>query len=145
MASVKPEIWVGIDPDVEKSGVAVWDSNEKSFDSIQCLSFFDTIETIKLANEFYSTLVIIEAGWLIKKSNWHGANNKNVAAKIGTKVGANHQVGKLLAEYCMNNNLPYILTVPQGKRNAREFKCLTGWQGRTNSEHRDAALLVFGR
>jgi len=145
MKNENPKIWIGIDPDIDKSGVAVWDSSRCILESIECLSFFDAIETIELLDEFYNAIVIIEAGWLIKKSNWHGAKNKNIAAKIGANVGANHQVGRLFAEYCTEKDVNYVLERPMGKKDAKEFKRLTGWTRRTNSEQRDSAMLVFGR
>ena len=139
---------IGIDPDTEKSGSAVWSTTEKAFKDISTLAFFDLIALIERYNEKgFELIVFIEAGWLIKKSNWHvkKGQKKSVGEKIAKDVGANHQVGKLIAEYCENKKITYALIKPQGKKNKAEFKRITGWEKVTNPEKRDAAMLVFGR
>jgi hypothetical protein len=136
--------YIGIDPDIDKNGVAIWDSEKKQFDSIAVLDFWDLISVfIDLKFWAYETHVIIEAGWLIKKSNWHGGRGV-MAQRIAKNVGMNHQVGILLAEYCERYDIPYELVKPKGKIKADTFKKLTGWPERTNQEKRDAAMLVFG-
>lgn len=136
-------IFIGIDPDVEKSGFAAWDSRRRTFLEIENYSFFDLIERLK---GFDSEIeVVVEAGWLIKKSNFHGrkGQTKSVGEKIAKAVGANHQVGKLFVEWCKKNNVVCYEIKPKGKIDGAEFKRKTGWGKRTNSEHRDAAMLVF--
>lgn len=139
--NTKPTIFIGIDPDIENNGYAVWDRGDKTLE-IGKKSFWDAIEDIELYN--VPVKVIIEAGWLIAKSNWHGAKNKSTAAKIGKNVGSNHQVGRLFEEYCIKNNIQYQLVKPKGKIKADTFKRITGHTGRTNQDQRDAAMLVFG-
>ena len=140
-------MYIGIDPDVDKSGYAVWDSDQKEFNMLIAASFFDVIADIQLTHNAFKTVVCVEASWLIKKSNWHGKEkqSKAVGEKIAKAVGANHQVGKLIVEWCKRNNIKCIEVKPMGKKKADEFKRLTGLTGRTNSEKRDAAMLVFGR
>lgn len=42
-------------------------------------------------------------------------------------------------------NLEVVLVRPvKTKKDAREFNRITGWQGRTNQEQRDAGMLIFG-
>src|SRR5690606_38758112 len=113
-------IYIGIDPDVDKSGYAVLDSKTKELD-LYNYSFWEIIEDLK--SYLIPITVIIEAGWLHKKSNWHGQKNVYTAAKIGKNVGANHQVGKL---------------------SHKEFKAITGYKKRTNQDQRDAGMLVYG-
>mgnify|MGYP000335375459 CR=1 FL=1 len=137
-------IYIGIDPDVDKSGFAVWDSRNRTFKEIETYGFFDLIQKM---NSFDSEIqVVIEAGWLISKSNFHGRKGqpKSVGEKIAKSVGANHQVGKLFVEWCRFNNIRFREIKPQGKINSVDFKRLTGWPKRTNSEQRDSAMLIFG-
>jgi len=140
------KIYLGIDPDVAKSGVAIWNSGEKEFVGLSTLKFFDLTTAI----QFYKNnqlVVVIEAGWLNKKSNFHGrkGQSKAVGEKIAKAVGANHQVGKLLIEFCQSVNVDYVEVRPANKKiDAAGFKKITGYEGRTNSEVRDAAMLVFG-
>ena len=90
--------------------------------------------------------VVIEAGWLHKKSNWHGraGQTKSVGEKIAKSVGRNHQVGILLKEYCEIKGIKHTLVKPKGKVKADYFKKLTGYTKRTNQDQRDAGMLVFG-
>jgi hypothetical protein len=69
---------------------------------------------------------------------------------ISKKVGRNHQVGMLIGELCERNGIDYEIMKPlklvKGKKmDAKTFKLITKYEGRTNPETRDAALLVFGR
>jgi len=91
--------------------------------------------------------VVVEAGWLNKKSNFHGRANqtKAVGEKIAKAVGANHQIGKLIIEYCNKNKIKVSQVRPKVKKlNSEEFRLFTGYKKRTNPEHRDSAMLVFG-
>ena len=92
-------------------------------------------------------VVVIEAGWL-NKSNWHmvSKGSSNINAQIGQRTGANHEVGKKIAEMCEYLDLPYELVKPTKRKVTHEyFKALTNIIGRTNQEQRDAAMLVIGR
>ena len=139
-------IEIGVDPDVDRNGVAIWDKRCHSFSFVGNMRIFELLDKIQeISDSGEPLLVVIEAGWMINKSNFHGrkGQSKSVGEKIAKSVGANHQVGKVVEEYCCVNNINYKLIKPQGKKNAAEFKRITGWQGRTNSEMRDAAMLVF--
>ena len=138
MSEIK--IYIGIDPDSVKSGVATYDIDDKHLD-FELLSFWDLID--ELDSYLVPIHVVLEAGHLIKKSNWHGAKNVFTAAKIGKNVGNNHQVGKLLEEYLIKKNISYELKKPIGKMNAEDFNRYWGWKTRTNQEVRDAAMLIF--
>lgn len=145
---IKSKIYVGIDPDVSKSGVAVWDVLKKNLE-LDNLKFFDLFQNlVYLKNNFGERLiVIIEAGWL-NKSNWHAVKcgNSAINAQIGQRTGANHEAGKKIAEMCEYLCLPYELVKPtKSKVNAEYFKKVTGVIGRTNQEQRDAGMLVYGR
>lgn len=143
-------IYIGIDPDTDKNGVAIWDSTTKKLE-LQNMKFWDLIEDIKIIyfND-PSVKIVIEGGWLNKKSNWHAAKSKGISDMISKKVGRNHQVGMLIGELCERNGIDYEIMKPlklvKGKKmDAKTFKLITKYEGRTNPETRDAALLVFGR
>ena len=95
---IKSKIYVGIDPDVSKSGVAVWDVLKKNLE-LDNLKFFDLFQNLVYLKNSYGTrlIVVIEAGWL-NKSNWHAVKggNSSINAQIGQRTGANHEVGKKL-------------------------------------------------
>jgi hypothetical protein len=137
-------LYIGIDPDIDKSGLCVYDRYADDKMQLFTASFFDVLQTIDEWNGRRRTIVKLEAGWLNKKSNWHGGKS-NVAQKIAKNVGENHATGKLIEQYCIRNNYQYKLIVPKkSKVDAVMFKKLTGYERRTNQELRDAAMLVYG-
>lgn len=141
--SEKIKIFIGIDPDVDKSGFAVWDKEEKTLE-VSKKTFWEMIEGFQSRSVPFR--VIIEAGWLINKSNWHGnsGQSKRAGERIAKNVGSNHQVGKLIEQYCIKNDIPYSLVKPKGKVSAEYFKKVTGHSKGFNQDMRDAAMLVYG-
>lgn len=133
-------IILGIDPDLIKSGVATLQNKTLTF---QNLSFTELIEYIMSIKENVKKIVI-EAGWMNKKSNWHNYSSMAIAAKIGKNVGENHATGKLIAEMCLYLGFVVELVRPTAsKLNAVQFKRLTGYEGSTNQEVRDAGQLIW--
>lgn len=146
--SLKNEkVLIGIDCDVDRSGVCVY--LNKSCFQLHNLVFFqlyDKLLELK-SNPSLDIEVFIEAGWL-NKSNWHKVANGSAAinANIGLRTGANHEVGRKIVEMCQYLGLKHHLIKPtKSKVNAETFKSITKYQGRTNQEQRDSALLVFGK
>ena len=133
-------IYLGIDPDIEKNGVAIYDTDDNVLD-LKLLNFWELIEEIE--SYLIPIHIVIEAGHLINKSNWHGSKNVYTAARIGKNVGSNHQIGRLLEQYCIKNKISHELIKPKGKINAEMFNKLWSRNGRTNQEVRDAAMLIY--
>lgn len=135
---------LGIDPDIDKSGIACLYPTTKKI-TYSTLNFVPLIDFIKL-NKSEISCVYLEAGWLNKKSNWHGGKNMAVAGRIGKNVGENHATAKLLQQVIEAEGVKLILTRPSSKKlDAETFKSITKIQTRTNQEERDAVMLVFGR
>lgn len=142
---MKNNIFIGIDPDVEKNGVAYYESLTKKLE-LSNLSFFELLDYLEFVASQDKPMVVIEAGWL-NKSNWHAKKNGSSAlnAKIGSRTGANHETGKKIVEMCEYLELPYKLVKPtKTKVNAETFKNITKTIGRTNQEVRDAAMMIWG-
>lgn len=141
---MKQNILVGIDPDVEKNGVAINNCGEITLSN---LSFFDLFDKLKeLQKQNIPLLVIVEGGWL-NKSNWHKKVKGSAAlnAKIGSSTGANHETGKKIVEMLEYLNITHVVTKPtKSKLNAKVFKMLTKIEGRTNQEQRDSFMLIHG-
>lgn len=57
---------IGIDPDVEKSGVAEWDGSKLTLHAMTLIELFYFLSE----NKMNDIQVYIECGWLIKKTNW---------------------------------------------------------------------------
>ena len=141
-------IRVGIDPDVEKSGLAI--TMNGALVCVEARTFFDLCDMLNSAKNTARDvgallMVTIEAGWLIKKSNWHPAQGRGIRDRIAKNVGENHAAGKLIARWCDEAGIPYELVPPRGKVKSARFKRLTGWNKRANQDMRDAAMLIWGR
>ncbi|MDC5072901.1 hypothetical protein [Acinetobacter baumannii] len=137
------QIIIGIDPDLEKSGVAVLKDGSLRLDNMR---FYDLTQYLEV-NKGQIKKVVIEAGWQNKKSNFHSfyGQTKSAGEAIARKVGENHATGILLAEIAQALGLAVLLVKPtKSKLNAEQFNKITGWQGRTNQEQRDAGMLIWG-
>ncbi|HFD2140523.1 TPA: hypothetical protein ACF2EA_000235 [Acinetobacter baumannii] len=137
------QIIIGIDPDLDKSGVAVLKDGLLRLDNMR---FYDLTQYFEV-NKDQIKKVVIEAGWLNKKSNLHGriGQSKRAGERIAKNVGENHATGKLLVEMAESLGLAVLLVKPtKSKLNAEQFNKITGWQGRTNQEQRDAGMLIWG-
>lgn len=137
-------IYIGIDPDLIKSGVAYWFKGAKQI-RLELLSTTSiVIEFLKLKSIGTEFTVIIEAGWLNKKSNFRSTQNKAVGERIAKNIGENHAVGKIIEQACQELGIKYKLVRPsKTKVNKTYFFKLTG-QKVANQELIDAGMLVYG-
>ena len=138
------KIKIGIDPDIDKSGFAVYNTEENRLD-LDNYSFWGMIKQIEWLQQFDNELhIVIEAGWLINKSNWHYSKNQSkvVGEAIAKKVGVNHAVGILLENYCKHKDISYELMKPKGKVDSKRFEKIWGIK-KSNQEVRDAAMLLI--
>ena len=148
---------IGIDPDVEKNGVAIV---EKETKHLECaaLTFAQTLDylqwVVSRASEVGAAVkVYVEAGWL-NRTNWHLSkwdNRGQVVAK-GVSQGRNEQVSKTIGEMCEYYGLDWMHIKPlrkcwsgkDRKITHDELCAITGLvYGRTNQEMRDAALIAW--
>lgn len=142
-------IYIGIDPDIDRSGVAVYDTVKQTIE-LKTLRFADLIEEIVIASYLVPIHIVVEGGWLINKSNWHNEKQgSRVASRIGKNVGMNHATGLILVqmiEKFADEKQPITLEVvkPRGKLKneiiQEMFKNLPKKQ--TNQEERDALMLI---
>jgi hypothetical protein len=137
--------YIGIDPDVCKSGVAMWTTFDKKLE-LQTFTFFELFDFFRSLNAVKCEFkVIIEAGWLNEKSNYHGAKNKQYGEKIAKQVGRNHETGLKIVEMCEYLGLTYELYKPtHAKTTSQYFERFTGIKT-NNQEKIDAGMLVFGK
>lgn len=134
---------IGIDPDVDKSGVCI--VNEML--QIERLTTMDLVDLFVLIEGMrdYDIRVIVEAGWM-NKTNFHvrGMDNAWKSAKIGSHVGANHEIGRQIIKFCEKVGIECHAITPRGhKMNALDFKKRSGWTKRTNQEMRDAYKIIL--
>lgn len=147
------DIIIGIDPDVEASGVATLIRGTKKIDA--------TTMTLPVLMDYlrrvrYPTLtiaVVVEASWTTAH-NFHSlpSDSKAVAAKKGYHVGRNHQIGIDIADIARHFSLDVRLQPPlrkiwKGKDRKithEEICAITGYTAkRSNQEERDAMLLAW--
>lgn len=145
-------MFIGIDPDTEKSGFAIWQNKELFLYNLS----FPKVQEFFLENKDKIKKVIISAGWLNKKINfrkkYYDKKTKTfkelsigAREKSAMNTGQNHQVGKLIAVYCEHYNIKYELSKPKAKKlDADVFRKITGYKKRTNQDNRDAGILVYG-
>jgi hypothetical protein len=148
---------IGIDPDVEKNGVAVVEAETKHLECA-ALSFAQTLDYLqwvaqRAAEVGAEVKVYVEAGWMCA-SNWHlkCRDNRGLAAAKGVSQGRNEQVSRLLGEMCEHYGLQWQHIKPfkkfwRGKDRKithEELCAITGnVYGRTNQEMRDASLIAW--
>lgn len=147
----KAEIIIGIDPDVNKSGVGVV-SRERKDVEVFSRSFPELLEYLKMAATHTSVVVVVEASWKIS-TNWHTQRGESVrtAARKGKDAGRCHEVGRKIVECAQFYGLEVVERLPlkkiwkgkDGKITDEEIKAFMPIQGRTNQEERDAALLAW--
>ena len=138
---------IGIDPDVDKSGFAVWLPEIQRFELITSASLLDIMEYFSCYHETVLG-VVVEAGWLNKGNRHiHAKTTPRIAAKTGENVGRNFQRGIDLVEIMEFFKIPCRLVKPTAtnswKNDEKMFQKITGTKG-GNPEKRDAAMLVFG-
>lgn len=157
------DVVVGIDPDSDKSGVAVIEklTRKITIDAMKFADVLDCLQYIKRQSEVSNKkfCVIIEAGWL-NTSHWHlnNTDTRASAAAKGNSVGRNHETGRKIAEMCEHWNIPYQLVKPlvlrvrgrylwkgkDGKITHEELQEITQLKNkRSNQEERDALLLAW--
>lgn len=156
--SQKYNIIVGIDPDVDKSGVAVLDVKTRKM-TLQTLDLPSLVRFAqqlrnKCREEKKTLVAIVEASWKNSAHNWHTKDGDNgaVLAKKGYHVGRNHQVGQDICAMLRAIGVDVVEKTPlrkiwkgeNGKITHKEFTKLTGiTTSRTNQEMRDAGLLAW--
>lgn len=147
----KADIIIGIDPDVNKSGVGVV-SRDGRIEACVSLSFPELLEYLKMAATHTSVVVVVEASWKIS-TNWHTGRGDSIrtAARKGKDAGRCHEVGRKIVECAQYYGLEVVERLPlkkiwkgkDGKITDEEIKAFMPIQGRTNQEERDAALLAW--
>lgn len=159
MKNVKEyDIIFGIDPDVEKSGVCgiSFVVNKIDVDTVTFADIVNDLYVISGRGKRVNVLFVVEAGWLNKKSNFHGQFGAR-AERIAKNVGANHQTGKHIVEMCKHFGFDVIEQAPlkkcwkgkDGKITHDELIKLVEKTGfsfnkkTTNQEERDSALLAM--
>ena len=135
---------IGIDPDVDKSGVCIV-NNMLQIELLTTMDLVDLFALIESMSDCRDIKVIVEAGWM-NKTNFHvrGMDSVWKSAKIGSHVGANHEIGRQIIKFCEKVGIECHAIKPKGhKMSALDFKRISGWTKRTNQEMRDAYKIIL--
>lgn len=166
---MKKDIIIGIDPDIDKNGVATLVCRLKRLTTAQ-MKFGALLHYIQDRWQYAqsngnSFVVIVEGGWL-NHSNWHvdalyhtksstlSMQSKiRLAAKMGVSQGQNHQRGLDIVEFCQHEHIPCEVVKPyplswgkdhRSKITKEELDYVVGCKmPRNNQEERDAALIAW--
>jgi len=148
------DIILGIDPDIEKSGIAIGDLNngETILTNWTLYHLFCYLEE----NKGRIIKVYVEQGELNKKANFHrvlkqqrpgltGNQLMGIAEATAAKVGMNFAVARLILETCEILKVPAQGVRPvMSKMDAPTFQKYFGLKGK-NQEQRDAFVMIAGR
>lgn len=147
---------IGIDPDTDKNGVAVFDAQAGTIELLS-LRFFELYDYLNERIENIES-VKIEGGWLNAKSNFRAAKSQSIGERMAKNVGANHEAGRKIVEMCeylcLSHNivkpLKKIWKTDSGKISHDELLRVLKPMGisllhkkTSNQEQRDAALIAI--
>lgn len=143
------KLTIGIDPDFVKSGIAV--TQNETIVHLESLGFVDLFEYIAAAGDKQSILIKLENPSAIKPLFGKKVqNSRAVREKICQDVGKCKATGSLIQQVLESQGYKVKLVTPlkgpvkrQAKSDAVYFNKLTGWQGRSNEDKRDAALVAL--
>lgn len=136
-------IYIGIDPGTH-TGVAVWDSKEGRFLSLETMPIHIALTRVLAIAERHrdDVQVIFEDARL---RTWFGKGNVSAKAQGAGSVKRDCSIWE---DFLTDMEIPFVTTKPGNvatKVTPSWFRKLTGWEGRCSEHARDAALLVFGR
>ena len=139
-------ICIGIDPGTH-TGVAVWDTREGKFLSLETLLIhramehvLDVVETEQMFGR--KVQVVFEDA---RQRTWFGHGDTNAKAQGAGSVKRDCSIWE---DFCRDYGIPFLAKPPvKGgtKVSADYFKMISHYQGRTSEHSRDAAMLVIGR
>ena len=142
-------IYIGIDPGTH-TGMAVWDSREKKFLSLETLPIHLALEKVKEMSlpfwhmgKFYNMhiQVVFEDA---RQRTWFGHGDTNAKAQGAGSIKRDCSIWE---DFCKYYDISFQAKPPvkgATKVTSDYFKAVSGYKGRTSEHSRDAAMLVIG-
>ena len=131
---------IGIDPDLHKSGVAIYETKLRRLTECTSMYMWDLFDTILVQKQF-NTLFRLE--FPDNTNTWHGGGRG-----ASLNVGKNQAVAIIIKEFLDAHGCYYELLKPSGYsiifNDEDVFKNTTGFQKKTNKDARAAAAMVWG-
>ena len=139
----KARYYIGLDVGV-KTGLCVWDSQEKRILSIETYGILEAMEAVGVflctdGIDREDVILVIEDP---NQRKWFGTSGREVLQGAGSVK----RDFSIWTEFCKVHKLNYWAKPPRKAQKMKEieFKFLTKVKGRTSQHARDACLLVFG-
>ena len=137
-------IYIGIDPGTH-TGVAVWDTKERRFLSLETMPIHQALIKVMMWRDRigHNLQVVFEDA---RQRTWFG-KDRNTNAKL-QGAGSIKRDCSIWEDFCRDYEIPYYAVPPMKggtKLSESYFKTISGWKGRTSNHARDAAMLVIGR
>ena len=147
---------VGIDPDKNESGLAVWDYQQKKFIRHEALYFW-ALQQACFEYGQSETVFFVEAGWLNEGQNeyqattlpkdfatWNRLRREAYKFKRGTDVGINFGAGWAITHVLRANGYTVNHYCPQTPKWDHELQVkITGVRAHVNQDVRDAIRAVW--
>ena len=137
-----PQI-IGIDPDLAKNGVALVEQGQ-----LKTMSAKPFVELMAYIDANPDALFAVE-DVEYNKPVFNRYLNKPQNLKVAQNVGMVKGVARHIFEYLEYRDCLYVRVPPlkgrlkTAKDDAKYFNRLTGWQGRSSADKRDAALIAL--
>ena len=136
-------IYIGIDPGTH-TGVAVWDTREGKFLSLETMPIHKAISKVGFIAEIHKgdVQVVFEDA---RQRTWFGHGDTNAKLQGAGSVKRDCSIWE---DFCKDYGIPYWAKPPvkgATKISAEYFKTISGYQRKTSEHSRDAAMLVIGR
>lgn len=134
-------IVIGVDPDSEAHGVAIY--REKELIDLSCMPLMEFMGQIKLHKNLGDNIkVIIEnvkanKGTFAKSFVKNAAASKGVAQGVGMCKQSQSELERMLDHLGIEYKLMPISKA--WKKDKKQFELVTGWTGRSNEDTRSAA------
>ena len=139
-------ICIGIDPGTH-TGVAVWDTKERTFLSLETLPIHQALDLVcKWQQDCKDRDVAMDVTFEdARQRTWFGKGDTNAKAQGAGSVKRDCSIWE---DFCKDYGIPYWAKPPgkgMTKVTSDYFRTISGYQGRTSNHARDAAMLVIGR
>jgi len=136
---------IGIDPDIRKSGVSV--VRRCKIESLHMLTMLDLIAFIEAHK--HQAVFLLEDVTANKPTFDRGFQPMRVKLAIAQKVGMVKGAAMVIEELLGQLRCCHLMVKPlqgrwkKAKDDAELFNQLTGWQGRSNQDTRDASIIAL--
>lgn len=138
---------IGIDPDTKKHGVAVVkDGIIQQLHTLGNKSLIELLSELSVQNQLRIKLEDINA---LKPVIQRPGQSRNQMMKIAQNIGAVKYAAELLVQELTAAGFTVEMVLPlQGARSGKRYKSeafnrLTGWNGKSNADNRDAAMIAL--